>query len=85
VGGYLFPPFMAEGSSDHTGRAAAEVIVFGNLRGSEECNDVIKSDLMMLLTSEECNEYAILKPKPGSSSSSSSSHMMFEERKNWVW
>jgi hypothetical protein len=37
------------------------------------------------LTSEECNEYAILKPKPGSSSSSSSSsHMMFEESKNWV-
>jgi hypothetical protein len=78
---------MAEGFSDHTGRAAAaEVIVFGNLRDSEECNDVIKSDLMMSLTSEECNEYVALKPKPGSSSSSSSSsHMMFEERKNWVW
>jgi hypothetical protein len=39
---------------------------------------------MMSLTSEECNEYATLKPKPGSCSSSSS-HMMFEERKNWVW
>jgi hypothetical protein len=38
----------------------------------------------MSLTSEECNEYATLKPKPGSCSSSSS-HMMFEERKNWVW
>jgi hypothetical protein len=91
---------MAEGSSDHTGTAAAEVNVFGNLRGSEECNDVIKCDLMMSLTSEECNdvikcdlmmsltseecnEYATLKPKRGSSSSSS--HMMFEERKNWVW
>jgi hypothetical protein len=83
VGGYLFPPFMAEGSSDHTGRAAAEVIVFGNLRGSEEYNDVIKCDLMMSLTSEECNEYATLKPKPGSSSSFCS-HMMFEERKNLV-
>jgi hypothetical protein len=57
---------MAEGSSDHTGRAAgAEVIVFGNLRGSEECNDVIKCDLMISLTSEECNEYATLKPKLG--------------------
>jgi hypothetical protein len=74
---------LAEGSLDHTGRAAAEVIVFGNLRCSEECNDVIKCDLMMSLTSEECNEYATLKPKPGSYSSSS--HMMFEERKNWVW
>jgi hypothetical protein len=53
MGGYLFPPFMAEGSSDHTGTAAAaaaaaEVIVFGNLRGSEECNDVIKCDLMIV-------------------------------------
>jgi hypothetical protein len=48
VGGYLFPPFMAEGSSDHTGTAAAEVNVFGNLRGSEECNDVIKCDLMIV-------------------------------------
>jgi hypothetical protein len=51
VGGYLFPPFMAEGSSDHTGRAAAaatELIVFGNLRGSEECNEVIKCDLMIV-------------------------------------
>ncbi len=78
---------MAEGSSDHAGAAAAavaaEVIVFGNLRGSEEYNDVVKSDLMMSLTSEECNEYATLKSKPGSSSSSSS-HMMFEERRNWV-
>jgi len=75
---------MAEGSSDHTGRAAAaaEVVVFGNLKGAEEYNDVIKSDLMMSLTSEECNECATLKSKPGSSSSSS--HMMFEERKNWV-
>jgi hypothetical protein len=76
---------MAEGSSDHTGReaaAAAEVIVFGNLRGSGEYNDVIKCDLMMSLTSEECNEYTTVKPKPGSPSSS---HMMFEERKNWVW
>ncbi len=82
---------MAEGFTDHTGTAAAaEVIVFGNLRGSEEYNDVIKCDLMMSSTSEECNEYATLKPKPGSassssSSSSSSSHMMFDERKNWVW
>ncbi len=74
---------MAEGSSDHTGRAAAEVIVFGNLKGAEEYNDVIKSDPMMSLTSEECNEYATLKSKPGSSSFSSS-HMMFEERKNWL-
>jgi hypothetical protein len=39
---------MAEGSSDHTGTAAAEVNVFGNLRGSEECNDVIKCDLMIV-------------------------------------
>ncbi len=43
---------MAEGSSDHRGTAAAaaaaEVIVFGNLRGSEECNDVIKCDLMIV-------------------------------------
>jgi hypothetical protein len=40
----------------------------------------------MSLTSEKCNEYESLKPKPGSSSSSSSSSpMMFEERKNWVW
>jgi hypothetical protein len=38
---------------------------------------------MMSLTSEECNEYATLKPKPGSSSSFCS-HMMFEERKNLV-
>jgi hypothetical protein len=74
---------MAEGSSDHTGRAAAEVIVFRNLRGSDECNDVIKCDLMMSLTAEECSEYATLNPKPRPSSSSSS-HMMFEERKNWV-
>jgi hypothetical protein len=58
VGGYLFPPFMAEGSSDHTGREAAEVIVLGNLRDSEKYNDVIKSDLMMSLTSEESNKYA---------------------------
>ncbi len=51
---------MAEGSSDQTGRAAAaaEVIAFGNLKGAEEYNDVIKSDLMISLTSEECNEYS---------------------------
>jgi hypothetical protein len=36
---------------------------FGNLRCSEECDEVFKCDLMCL-TSEECNDHASLNPKP---------------------